>query len=196
MEEDATEESASLRGKPFAEIAKIVSEEVNSEEAAEETGQGEPLQDGPFSETARTVSQGAQSRELDVTYASLGMRIAAYLIDVVILLVPTAALIGFIRYVHPEERDKLNLFLSIIDILYFSVSECSPAQATIGKRIMNLKVVGKSGNRLSFLRALARYLAKIISVLPLFAGILAIRTDDKHQGWHDLLCSTYVIEAK
>jgi uncharacterized RDD family membrane protein YckC len=41
-------------------------------------------------------------------------------------------------------------------VLYYALSECSPWQATLGKRLMGLQVTGTAGERLPFGRALLR----------------------------------------
>lgn len=180
MENENTEPGGtSLRDKPFSEIARIVSGEVTK------GNQAEPAEETPDP----TVS-------MNVTYAGLGIRVAAFLIDTAILMVPAAVIAGFVMYTNPGYYANLKTTGVIIDTLYFSLMESSGIQASAGKYIMNLKVIDKRGNRISFPRAVIRYFAKIISVVPLFAGVLTIRTDEKHQGWHDAIAGTYVIENK
>ena len=44
--------------------------------------------------------------------------------------------------------------------------------------------------------AVREILGKLISTIVLFIGFLWIAFDDKKQGWHDKLASTYVVKAE
>ena len=81
----------------------------------------------------------------------------------------------------------------ILDAVYFTVFESSALQGTPGKRLLGMVVVDLGGNRLTFGRASARYAAKTISVLILFAGCLQIGLHSRKQGLHDVLARTLVI---
>lgn len=65
--------------------------------------------------------------------------------------------------------------------------------ATPGKYIVGLKVIRTGGQRISFVRAIIRYLGYWISALPLFLGFLWILVSDRRQGWHDKLADTIVV---
>ena len=78
-------------------------------------------------------------------------------------------------------------------VFYFAIQESSDFQATVGKRALNIKVVDKRGNKISFWRALGRYLAKIISALILYIGFIMIGFTSKKQGLHDIIADTLVI---
>lgn len=63
----------------------------------------------------------------------------------------------------------ISLFLGFLtQLIYFATLESSASQATLGKSMVGLCVVSEDGNRISFLRAASRVLAKNIS-LPFFA---------------------------
>ena len=51
--------------------------------------------------------------------------------------------------------------------LYFALLESGAKQATFGKRIMGIKVIGKDGGRIGFGRATGRTFAKILSYITL-----------------------------
>ncbi len=65
--------------------------------------------------------------------------------------------------------------------------------STLGKALMGLRVVRINGERIHPLRAIARYIGYIISIIPLGLGFLWILFDDRRQGWHDKLAGTCVI---
>ncbi len=78
--------------------------------------------------------------------------------------------------------------------LYSALLESSVWQATLGKKIFKIKVVGKDGQRISFGRASARFFGKFVSsmVWPIFIAIFFM---DHKQALHDLPADTYVIDA-
>jgi uncharacterized RDD family membrane protein YckC len=129
--------------------------------------------------------------ELDLPYAGLHLRIIAGLIDGIILVSPIIvdALVFDITY----SVSKAILLLITGYTLYFGLTESSAMQASIGKRLAGLKVVNEYGQKLSFLNASLRFIASLISILPLGLGIWAIAFDRKKQAWHDELMGTYVV---
>jgi uncharacterized RDD family membrane protein YckC len=64
--------------------------------------------------------------------------------------------------------------------------------ATPGKRILGLKVMRAGTQRLSWGRAIVRYIGYWISALPIFLGFLWILVDTRRQGWHDKLADSIV----
>jgi uncharacterized RDD family membrane protein YckC len=65
--------------------------------------------------------------------------------------------------------------------------------ATPGKRILGLRVMRTGSQRLSWARAIVRYVGYWISALPLFLGFLWVLVDTRRQGWHDKLADTIVV---
>jgi uncharacterized RDD family membrane protein YckC len=87
------------------------------------------------------------------------------------------------------------LYLSL-SWLYFALFESSSKKATIGKMAFGIEVVDINDNRISFLRASARYWLKLLSALLLCIGfIMAAFTQDK-QALHDMISRTYVVNKQ
>jgi len=96
--------------------------------------------------------------------------------------------------------------LLVVGCIYFSLKESSGAQATRGEKAMRLKVVGLSGERISFGRATGRYCGRHIflliwllgygqiSLLVFFLGYLMQPFTKKKQTLHDLIAGTLVIK--
>ncbi len=82
----------------------------------------------------------------------------------------------------------------IVNWLYFAGCESSPAGATLGKRLMKLRVLDEQGRRLSFGRATLRYFGKIVSYVPLMLGFIMALFTTRKQALHDLIAGTIVIE--
>jgi uncharacterized RDD family membrane protein YckC len=147
--------------------------------------------------------------------APLFLRGLAFLIDCAILIVPIAILyaLGALCIWIPsfwnhasleartEEWDFLWLntrrlfWLIFIGFGWFYVAgfECSPSQATVGKRRMGIKVTDAHGERMSFLRATGRYAAKYLSALPCFLGFIMALFSSRGLALHDRLADTRVV---
>ncbi|MEM5593714.1 RDD family protein [Niallia circulans] len=67
-------------------------------------------------------------------------------------------------------------------------------QATIGKKLLGLKVEDLKGNKLSFWRSLGRYIvSSLLSGILLIGFILAAFTEKK-QALHDLIVGSIVVK--
>lgn len=87
----------------------------------------------------------------------------------------------------------LNIFSLTCVWLYYAVLESGKWQATLGKRLLKIKVTDLHGNRISFLTATGRYFAKFLSTLILFIGYVMILFTEKKQGLHDIIAETLVV---
>jgi uncharacterized RDD family membrane protein YckC len=67
--------------------------------------------------------------------------------------------------------------------------------ATLGQRALGLHVVDQaSGASIGFGRAFVRYVGYVISVIPLFLGLIWAGFDPRKQGWHDKIAGTVVVK--
>ncbi|MFW9984627.1 MAG: RDD family protein [Candidatus Odinarchaeota archaeon] len=135
------------------------------------------------------------------SYAGFWKRFAAWLLDGLILFAIGLAIgfafdlvyfltpIPFLWYVIISDF-LLGIFTSL---LYYSIFESSSHQATPGKMALGIIVTDIAGQRISFGRAVARDLSKIISVLTLGIGYLMIGFTDEKRGLHDYIAGTLVI---
>jgi uncharacterized RDD family membrane protein YckC len=82
---------------------------------------------------------------------------------------------------------------TLVATLYFGYFESSKKQATLGKQALGIKVTDLEGNRISFGKAVARYVLKIITSLVLAIGFIAIAFTEKKQGLYDLAVGTVVV---
>ncbi len=78
-------------------------------------------------------------------------------------------------------------------LLYYPVMESSRWQATLGKRFCGLTVVNLDGKRISFVRALVRFLAKYLSGSLFGIGFLMIAWRSDRRGLHDMIAGTLVL---
>jgi uncharacterized RDD family membrane protein YckC len=152
-----------------------------------------------------------------VYYAGFWLRVVAYLIDSVIvcigfvaLLIPLAILTGVSASagrIHPwEDPEQLGALLGFGFIfgfivlaivggwLYYALSESSSWQATLGKRMLDLKVTDMAGQPISFGRASGRHFGKIITgMIPLGIGWMLAGFTQKKQALHDMIASCLVL---
>lgn len=155
--------------------------------------------------------------EVRLMPAPLFLRGIAFLIDMAILFVPVAILfiLGSLAIEIPAawhpiphearmeqwallEQNMHRLFWIVLigfGWLYVAGLECSPSQATIGKRWMGIKVTDARGERVSFLRSTARYGAKYLSALPCFLGFIMALFSEHGLALHDRLTDTRVVRA-
>lgn len=152
--------------------------------------------------------------EIEKKLADRGKRFLAYLIDVLpITLLVFGVFYLFLGFdetldkylnrgtdIEPrikfmEQRNWIRDISLLIWIIYCIIFEASPKQGTIGKSLMEIKVVDNAGNRLTLYKSFARNLSKILSYSIIALGFIWILFDKKRQGWHDKLNNTYVVSS-
>ncbi len=82
----------------------------------------------------------------------------------------------------------------LIQWLYFTVSESSTWQATLGKKMFGLKVTDLEGNKIGFGKANSRYWSKIISAVILLIGFIMVAFTARKQELHDIIARTLVMK--
>jgi uncharacterized RDD family membrane protein YckC len=97
-----------------------------------------------------------------------------------------------------DEGWEIVLQLAVIGmaLAYYAGCESSEAQATPGKQAMGLMVLKGNGERLTFMDALLRWLAKFASVVSLGIGFLFPLWTEKRQTLHDLMVGAVVVQRK
>jgi uncharacterized RDD family membrane protein YckC len=137
-----------------------------------------------------------------VDYAEFLERAGALLIDLAIFLIPIVVAVNLLepylgRHALVRELELLLRLSSVVLLwLYYALQECSAAQATIGKRIMGLKVTDEFGRRISFARATGRFFAKYLSAALLWVGFIIVAFTRRRQGLHDLLSGCLVVRSR
>ena len=138
----------------------------------------------------------------DVVYAGFWKRAAATIIDGFILSL-VVGLCGELFGVilsdlagGGELATAITTSLStlVLNALYFAWFHSTFNYATPGKMAIGIKVVRSHGEPISFLRALARFFATILSTLTLFIGYLMAAFTARKQALHDVICDTVVVD--
>ncbi|MBD3106917.1 RDD family protein [Bacillus sp. AGMB 02131] len=147
---------------------------------------------------------------MNYQYASFFSRVGAYFIDLLIVssiltLLTYLGVLSFfgIDYDISQLSDtaySINnnrgymLITIIIGIAYYAGLQSSKWQATIGKRMMKIKVTTMDGRRIGFIRAVVRYIVMFGLSNILFIGYLLALFTKKNQALHDLIARTLVIK--
>lgn len=87
------------------------------------------------------------------------------------------------------------LYFFLTPIAYFTWLEGGARQASLGKRAVGLKVTDLAGRRVSWARALARQLLKLLGLTLSGFGYLIALLTARRQALHDLLGGTLVVAA-
>jgi uncharacterized RDD family membrane protein YckC len=147
-----------------------------------------------------------------VAYAGFWLRLAAYLIDSLLLGIAVGIFIfmpllgqGGAGEMSPESFWALymdtsrqgiarRLLVVMAAWLYWALLESSALQATPGKRMLGLFVTDLQGRRISFARASGRFFGKFISGFLLMAGYIMAAFTEKKQALHDMLAGCVVLK--
>ncbi|HEX4083864.1 MAG TPA: RDD family protein [Chthoniobacteraceae bacterium] len=68
--------------------------------------------------------------------------------------------------------------------------------ATPGKMALKLKIIRSNGDSISYLRALGRSFAEILSMITLYIGYMMAGWDSQKRALHDIVCDTRVIKVQ
>ncbi len=135
-------------------------------------------------------------------FASFDQRLLASVIDYFFLTMGYVVLMLIVFIFVEEKVQRIVVGVSLLPIipiakfLYSSFAEASVAQATIGKRLLDIKVTDMMGSRISIGVSMGRNLAKVVSTAPLFFGYLYSFLNKKQQCWHDLIAETLVVKQR
>lgn len=142
------------------------------------------------------IIDAPEREERTLNYAGFWIRVAAYLIDSVVLWLVNVVVsyIIFQSYSIYQSNLPLSLVSIVIATTYFALMESSERQGTLGKMAVGIKVGNNHGDRITFANALGRYLGKFVSGILLLIGFLMVAWDDRKQGLHDKFADTYVFE--
>jgi len=158
---------------------------------------------------APPVWQTPQVSRPPVAYAGFWLRVVAYIIDAMIL--GMAGVIAFFPLfranIHAFTTQNpwevytsmsrplfaIRLLALMLSWIYYASMESSTWQATLGKKILGLKVTDLAGNRISFGRASGRFFGKILSGMILGIGFLMAGFTARKQALHDILAGCLVL---
>ena len=145
----------------------------------------------------------------EVVYAGFWKRVAAYVIDGIIVsllggLVGAAigglmgAAFGISGGFGSDGAIAIQVVAQLVSLMlaacYYGWFYASMQQATPGKMAIGIKVVRSNGQGSGFWRGFARYFAMIPSSLILGIGFLMAGFTERKQALHDMICDTVVVD--
>lgn len=183
------------------------------------TGPAVPPMPPSYAPPVTRVPESATPVQTD---AGFWKRLAAYIVDALVLWVPNVLLTNLMGAREAEaiyDKARLaagedpQLMLQALDAyfhalgpailaqtilawLYFAFCESSKWQATPGKLALGIRVTDLHGARISFVRATGRYFAKFISAFALCIGFLMVAWTQRKQGLHDMIAQTLVVNGR
>jgi uncharacterized RDD family membrane protein YckC len=124
--------------------------------------------------------------DLSLSLADIGQRLGAFLLDWVIIIIAMVALFFVCATLAGgmgEAGSELAMIIFLLGLFlarnfYFILMEMGPRAATFGKRAVGIRVVAKSGDRLTADRVIARNLTREIEAYLPMSFILYNAGDD------------------
>ncbi|MDT7829999.1 RDD family protein [Pricia sp. S334] len=142
----------------------------------------------------------AQNISISQNTAHLGDRMLAYLIDSFIILVYYVLIIMILVSMNVDSGDwwTFYLLLSLPAFLYYVLLESFMDGQTVGKHLMQIRVVKLDGSKPSFSSYFIRWVLRIIDVVLTMGGVavLTILIKGKGQRVGDIAAGTTVITEK
>lgn len=131
-----------------------------------------------------------------IEYAGFWRRVAASLIDTILMIIVLAllavplGLMGMpIMQGHSGSFFITDIIPMVIVVLFWLKFGATP-----GKQLLDCKIVdARTGRPLRLGQSILRYLGYILSTIPLFLGFFWIGWSRRKQGFHDYIAKTVVI---
>jgi uncharacterized RDD family membrane protein YckC len=140
-------------------------------------------------------------------YAGFVTRMIAFIIDSLILSVIAFFALASIEWLvnafqinqllglldfSPQVRAIVGTVIYLALVVTYNMGLWLLTGQTIGKRIMGVRILRTSGERINFWNALRRQIGYVISGI-LFLGYIWILFDNRRQGFHDKMAGTIVV---
>lgn len=138
-----------------------------------------------------------------VRLASFGERLGALLLDMLvffIIWVIVNAILALAMISRGKGGGELYALMMLVLVFglwsFYIVGLWAFTGATLGKKVVGIKIVGPDRKPPSFLRSLARYAMYWVSAAAFFIGFIWAAFESKNRTWHDLVAGTEVIKTR
>jgi uncharacterized RDD family membrane protein YckC len=142
-------------------------------------------------------------------YADIGQRFGAFMIDQILLMIAILPIVYYALIVlSTNESDTINqanalgawsIIVSasvLLQAAYFGYFLSHRDGQTIGKKMMNVRVIKRDGSPLSLWEAILRStIGYTFAILPFGFGFAWAALDKQRQAWQDMIADTIVVEA-
>jgi uncharacterized RDD family membrane protein YckC len=138
-----------------------------------------------------------------LNYAGFWIRFGAKMIDFVILwvvemvfLLALSPAFGF-RFLNPSPQPNFRFLIAYPFLMAFSfgysVYFVGKYGATPGKMALGLKIISSTGQPVTYMKALGRMFAEMLSGIICYVGYIMVAFNDEKKALHDQICDTRVI---
>jgi uncharacterized RDD family membrane protein YckC len=148
-----------------------------------------------------TATAGRSGPAAGLAYAGFWVRVAALMVDGLVLAVLSIALApGAFAFVQTgpnwyELNHGSSAVGALIGLVYF-IGFWAWRGQTPGMIAFTLRVVrAEDGGHVDVIRSLLRYVGLIISFAVILIGVIWVAFDGRKQGWHDKLGGTVVVRS-
>jgi uncharacterized RDD family membrane protein YckC len=132
--------------------------------------------------------------------AGFWLRAGAFALDACVVFIAISIIQWPLTRLHDHAGRELHHLIGQVNLflfwffpgIYFTLLESGTWQATVGKKLVGIRVANGEGNRITFFAATLRYFSKALSLVSLIGFLLAGITRQK-RALHDLLANTFVI---
>lgn len=132
----------------------------------------------------------------EVELAGLVERLAANIIDNLVLVIPILAVQWFLlSSERPVPLQLLNFILLAVPVAYHWYFWTRRDGQTPGKFALGIRVIKSDGGQLGDVDAVIRAIGYHVSAMVFGLGYIWTLFDKKNQTWHDKMARTYVIRA-
>jgi uncharacterized RDD family membrane protein YckC len=146
----------------------------------------------------RLVVETPEQTQLEFRVAAFGARIAAALIDNLVLSAATLILFLSAQLLSLGFGGYLTAIVTVawflLSMFYFVVYEVRTSGRTLGKRALGLRAILATGHGMTVGASLIRNLARVVDNIPVFWLVPALTRGNRRCG--DLLAGTYVIDER
>jgi len=125
-------------------------------------------------------------------YAGFWERFIAGIIDNVILYI-IGFVIGFVLVIffsYQIPQESIRGITGLLTWFYYVLQQTSKDQATLGMKVMKIKIYNENYERVGFWRLTGRYFCTLLSLLLLGLGFFMIGWTKRKQGLHDIIART------
>ena len=146
-------------------------------------------------------------------YAGFWIRVAAYLIDYLIVMVPSfmvsaAVMVAFghapgamfdmdpMAAAQRQAASNVSTVLQILIAASYWAGFTVIKGGTLGKLALGLRVVGQDCNYVNWGQGIGRYFATLLSCCLVGIGYIMVGFTERKQGLHDMICKTWVVRKE
>lgn len=144
------------------------------------------------------TSEGLEERK----YVGFWKRVVATIIDALLITLVTMPLLMIIYgTAYFSSQDLISggadfviswVFPAVAVIVFWVHTGATPGKMAVSARVVD----ERTGELMSTRQAVIRYVAYVVSLLPLCAGLIWVAFDRRKQGWHDKIAKTVVVRAR